>query len=300
MKLIINITQPIQTANGWTDLKFEATFENQSFVALFGSSGAGKTTILRILSGLLIPKHGFIQVGESIWLDTAKKICLSPQKRSIGFVFQDYALFPNMTVEQNLMYALSNKKDSTNVNSLLELMGISNLSKRYPAQLSGGQQQRVALARALIRSPQILLLDEPLSALDLKTRLFLQDEIKKFHDMFNLTTFLVSHDMSEILKLANHVIGIKEGLIYKNCSPKEFFLHSSISSKIRLNAEVLEIIHSDIMVILTLRMQDSIIKVSLSAHEFHTQFDNLTIGSHVMVCDKAYNPILLQTKIPYS
>ena len=298
MKLIIDITHPIQTASGWLDLHFSGEFEEGESCALFGSSGAGKTTILRIISGLLVPQRGYIQMGDSVWLDTKKQICLSAQKRSVGFVFQDYALFPNMTVLQNLLYALHDKRDKARIDELLALMGIEELASRYPAQLSGGQNQRVALARSLIRSPQILLLDEPLSALDLQTRLRLQDEIKNFQTLFRLTTFLVSHDMSEILKLANRVIGIKDGKCYKDTTPKEFFLHASISSKIRLNAEVLDIMRSDLMVILTLFVQESIIKVTMSAQEFDTQFSDLSVGSRVMVCDKAYNPLLLRASAP--
>lgn len=223
MKLIIDITHPIQSATGWVDLHFAGEFETGTFCALFGNSGAGKTTILRIIAGLLTPQSGFIQLGDCVWLDTKKQLCLSAQKRNVGFVFQDYALFPNMTILQNLMYALHNKHDKSRVSEMLALMGIEELASRYPSQLSGGQNQRVALARSLIRSPQILLLDEPLSALDLQTRLRLQDEIKNFQTLFQLTTFLVSHDMSEILKLAHRVIGIKEGKIYQDSTPKEFF-----------------------------------------------------------------------------
>lgn len=294
MQFIIDITHPIQTASGWVDLHFAGEFATGESCALFGSSGAGKTTILRIIAGLLTPQSGYIRLGDSVWLDTKKHICLSAQKRNVGFVFQDYALFPNMTVLQNLLYALHDKRDKARVDELLALMGIEELASRYPAQLSGGQNQRVALARSLIRSPQILLLDEPLSALDLQTRLRLQDEIKNFQALFRLTTFLVSHDMSEILKLANRVIGIRDGKCYKDATPKDFFLQASISSKIRLNAEVLDIMRSDLMVILTLFVQESIIKVAMSAHEFDTQFSDLSIGSHVVVCDKAYNPLLLR------
>mgnify|MGYP000967422537 CR=1 FL=1 len=140
--------------------------EKGNLVTIYGKSGAGKTTILRILAGLLSPDKGEIKVNETTWLNTTQGINLKPQKRKIGFVFQDYALFPNMNVRENLLFALNKGNDTKTVDHLIEIIELGELQNRKPETLSGGQKQRVALARALVQKPSILMLDEPTSALD--------------------------------------------------------------------------------------------------------------------------------------
>ncbi|GKT31793.1 molybdenum ABC transporter ATP-binding protein, partial [Aduncisulcus paluster] len=163
------------------------------FVALAGQSGSGKTTLLRILAGLE-EAQGTIQVGDESWLDDTKS--LPVQKRKIGFVFQDYALFPNMSVEENLLYVT---KDKLLADKLLEMIELSELRDRFPNTLSGGQKQRVSLCRAMMNKPKLLLMDEPLSALDPNMRTKLQYEILTLHKEFGTTTIMVSHDPSEIV-----------------------------------------------------------------------------------------------------
>ena len=141
-------------------LNVEISFKNGSFISLSGESGSGKKTILRCLAGLE-KANGFIKVDDEIWQD--EKIFLSPQKRRIGFVFQEYALFENLSVKDNLLFV---EKDIDHCNKLLDMLGLMSLKDRYPTNLSGGQKQRVALGRAMMRKPKLLLLDEPLSALD--------------------------------------------------------------------------------------------------------------------------------------
>jgi molybdate transport system ATP-binding protein len=182
-------------------LDLDLTIEKGQFVTLFGESGAGKTSTLRMLSGLLKPDSGTITVGNSTWFDSSRGIDLKPQQRKVGYVFQDYALFPNMTVLQNLEYALQKNQDNGKIRELLEFAELDELQHRSPETLSGGQKQRVALARALVQRPEILILDEPLSALDLKMRIKLQEYLLKVHKTYNLTTILVSHDIGEIVKL---------------------------------------------------------------------------------------------------
>ena len=248
---------------------------------------------LRIIAGLLKPEFGFIKVGEKVWFDSQKGIFLPPQKRKVGFVFQDYALFPNLSVRENLAFALAKGEDKGKIDELLELMGLSELAKSYPAHLSGGQCQRVALARAIITQPDILLLDEPLSALDFKMRSFLQDEILKLTAHFKLTTLLVSHDIGEIYKLARRVIELKDGSVIADAPPNELFAHSNLSAKLQLNASVLDIKKADLLIILTLLMGQNIIKITLSQSEFAQKYAKLKVGDSLLICEKAYNPLII-------
>ena len=190
-----------------TILDIELNVKQGELVAIVGDSGSGKTTLLRAIAGLN-KATGFIEVDGKNWLKNNSS--LSPQKRSVGFVMQDFGLFENMSVIENLLFV---NKDLSLAKRLLSSVNLWELKSRYPAQLSGGQKQRVALARAIIKKPKILLLDEPLSALHPSLRHALQKEILKLHKEFNLTTLLVSHDISEVAKMANRVITIKDGKI---------------------------------------------------------------------------------------
>lgn len=188
-------------------------------LALSGPSGSGKTTILRILAGLEKRAQGRLEFQGEVWQDTAKGVFWAPQQRSIGVVFQDYALFPNMRVEQNLRFALAKNEDDSFVAELLEVMDLRELKNAYPRELSGGQQQRVALARALVRRPKLLLLDEPLSALDTTMRDHLQRFIREIHERYRLTTLLISHHAEEIHRLADRVLCLEKGKIVEEYKP---------------------------------------------------------------------------------
>jgi molybdate transport system ATP-binding protein len=209
-------------SKGPFDLDIRLSIPAHELAVLYGASGAGKTTILRMLAGLDHPTDGRIEVNGQTWFDSARKICVPPQKRSIGFVFQNYALFPCMTVKRNLEFAAGRRNDPL-MGSLLKLTELAELQDRYPDELSGGQQQRVALARALMRRPKILLLDEPLSALDAEMREKLQDEIAALHRELELTTILVSHDRSEVCHLADRVLMIEDGRIAFDGHPLHAF-----------------------------------------------------------------------------
>ncbi|ECL3645284.1 sulfate/molybdate ABC transporter ATP-binding protein [Campylobacter jejuni] len=286
----IDINHPMNTAKGRLDLNFKKDIESGKITALFGESGAGKTTLLKIIAGLIRPEFGCIEVDNELWFDSSKNFSLALQKRKIGFVFQDYALFPNMNVKENIAYAASSK---AKVSELLALMGLENLAKIYPKHLSGGQAQRVALARALAREPKILLLDEPLSALDFKMRANLQDELAKILEYFKISTLLVSHDLTEIYKLSHRVLELKNGKIIKDFPKNEFFTHSSISAKLRLSATLLEIKKSDILVVLTLLLNQDIIKITLSEEEFLKAYQDIRIGDTLLLSVKAFNPIIV-------
>ena len=217
--LELHLTKPLHTAQGPATFDVRLSVPPSALLAVYGPSGAGKTTLLRLLAGLDRPTSGYLRVAGETWSDHARGLWLPPQRRSVGFVFQDYALFPNMTVRENLEFALPNQQNSSLVAELLDMVGLSELAGRRPAALSGGQQQRVALARALARQPKLLLLDEPLAALDAPTRLRLQDALAAAHHRFQLTTLLVSHDDAEIRRLATHVVALDQGQIVRQGPP---------------------------------------------------------------------------------
>ncbi|WP_283804203.1 sulfate/molybdate ABC transporter ATP-binding protein [Campylobacter jejuni] len=286
----IDIKLPINTAKGKKQLELNTCLKANEITAIFGESGAGKTTLLKIIAGLIKPEFGRIEVGDELWLDTQKNVNLAIQKRKIGFVFQDYALFPNMSVKENISYAATSKQK---VEELLSLMNLENLAKIYPKNLSGGQAQRVALARALAREPQILLLDEPLSALDFKMRSFLQDELVKILQHFKITTLLVSHDLAEIYKLSHRILELSDGKIIKDARTNEFFTSSNLSAKLHLSATLLEMKKSDILVIFTLLLNQDIVKITLSEEEFLKSYKDVKIGDTLLLSIKAFNPIIV-------
>ncbi|MDD3080395.1 MAG: ATP-binding cassette domain-containing protein [Paludibacter sp.] len=226
--LKINIEREMLTSEGTTTLKVDTQIGEKELLCLFGHSGSGKTTLMRMLAGLNKPDRGYIEFNGQVWFDSGKKINLPPQQRNTGYMFQDYALFPNMTIRKNIEFA-QKEKNSREVKELLTLFGLKTLQKQYPQKLSGGQKQRVALARALASKPKLLLLDEPLSALDFEMRLTLQEEIIKAHEMLNSITLLVSHDIKEVEKLATSVILLKNGEITGQGNPNEMMKKIHIS-----------------------------------------------------------------------
>ncbi|MCR8684937.1 sulfate/molybdate ABC transporter ATP-binding protein [Campylobacter ureolyticus] len=259
------------------ELNVKISFKSGSFISLSGESGSGKTTILRCLAGLE-KANGFIKVDDEIWQD--EKIFLSPQKRRIGFVFQDYALFENLSVKDNFLFV---EKDINHCNKLLDMLGLMSLKDRYPTNLSGGQKQRVALGRAMMRKPKLLLLDEPLSALDPHLRARLQDEISKIQDMFKTTTILVSHDPNEIYKLANYMFVLKNGKIVKKGTPKEILLKTNGSQKFAFSGTLLNLEKIDTIFVATVSVGQQITEVALASDL------GLRIGDEVTISSKAFN-----------
>ncbi len=202
------------------DVSFEV--RRGEFLCVLGPSGCGKTTILRVIAGLEMQDCGRVYVeGEEI-----SKLPVS--MRNVGIVFQSYALFPNLTAWQNIAYGLQGRslrkgEIKQRVKELLNLVGLTDMAAKYPAQLSGGQQQRVALARAIAISPALLLLDEPLSALDAKVRLMLRSEIKHLQQRFGLTTIMVTHDQEEALTMADRILVMDQGSVVQDGSPDEIY-----------------------------------------------------------------------------
>ncbi|MFN4261061.1 MAG: ABC transporter ATP-binding protein [Gemmataceae bacterium] len=200
--------------------------EQFSVTVLFGPSGCGKTTILRCLAGLERPDRGTIQYGETLWFDAGQGICLTPQQRDIGFLFQEYALFPHLTVAGNVGFGvseLSKHERRRRVTDMLARFDLRGLEERYPHQVSGGQQQRIALARALIRQPRLLLLDEPLSALDGVLREQLRHELRCLLVECDVPVVLVTHDRVEAMALADQVVVLEGGNIRQVGSVREVF-----------------------------------------------------------------------------
>ncbi len=196
------------------------TIESGKLVALLGPSGCGKTTTLNMLSGILPVSEG------KIFFDSKDVTSLPPEKRGIGLVFQNYALYPHMTVMQNICFpleikGLSKAKRISRANELAQLVHITALLDRKPAELSGGQQQRVAIARALAKQPNVLLLDEPLSNLDVKLRVEMREEIRRIQRQANITTIFVTHDQEEASSIADEVLLLKNGVLQQqNCARK--------------------------------------------------------------------------------
>lgn len=208
----LDISLPRLFAEGLSDLHIQADLESGSFTALIGPSGSGKTTLLRLLAGLEKPKQGKMVVNGEVWLDTDKRINLSPQERSIGYVFQDAALFPNLTVRRNIQFAAS-RENATLVDQLIAETGLEPFIHQKPVALSGGQRQRVALARALVRRPTMLLLDEPFAALDSEASHQLRQLLLKLHQDWGTTTLLVSHYDTDVAVLADRVIRLSQGRV---------------------------------------------------------------------------------------
>ncbi|WP_111706615.1 sulfate/molybdate ABC transporter ATP-binding protein [Lutibacter citreus] len=284
----IDIHKKLTSSLGEMDLNIQTTITKGSLVTLYGNSGAGKTSILRIIAGLLQPNSGNIIVNGETWLNSAKRINLKPQRRKVGFVFQDYALFPNMTVKENLLFAL-NKGDNTKiVNSLIEIIELGELQNRKPETLSGGQKQRVALARALVQKPSILMLDEPLSALDSEIRFKLQQYILNVHKEYNLTTLLISHDISEIIRMSDKVLEIEFGKITRQGKPNQVFNYKDLSAKFQFTGTIIEIKTQDFLYILTIRIGKDLVKVVAD----ETEGEHLKAGDKILVSAKAFNPII--------
>ncbi|MFH0824028.1 MAG: ATP-binding cassette domain-containing protein [Pseudomonadota bacterium] len=253
-------------STGPFDLNVRMDIPFDKLAVLHGASGAGKTTLLRILAGLDHPDEGYIRVDGKTWFDHKQNLCVSPQDRRIGFVFQNYALFPSMTVRRNLEFAAGRRKDPF-VDAILEMVELEELQKRYPAELSGGQQQRVALARALVRRPKILLLDEPLSALDEVMRRKLQDEILDLHKEFQLTTILVSHDRAEVLRMADHVFSLEHGRLSCEGPPSEVFKDDDDPNCSHFQGEVTNIVSDNGSVAIVAAAEGGRIRVRIRLNE---------------------------------
>lgn len=193
-------------------------------IALYGPSGSGKSMTVQAIAGLLTPEQGRIQVGDKVFFDAAQKINLAPQQRKVAYLFQDYGLFPHLTVAQNICFGLNHswfnrsaKHLPDNAQRWVDAFELSNVLRSYPAQLSGGQKQRTALARALAVEPDLLLLDEPLAALDQDLRTRLRAELAQLQQTLDIPTVLITHDPEDARVLAQQVFRIRQGKVFDQC-----------------------------------------------------------------------------------
>lgn len=210
------------------DGQFRCPADRFHVTVLFGPSGCGKTTILRCLAGLERPDRGKILFLGETWFDAERRLCLSPQARDIGFLTQDYALFPHLTVAQNVAYGLRGLPEAERaqrVSEMLERFFMRDYQDRFPQQLSGGQQQRVALARALVRRPRMLLLDEPFSALDANLRAELRSQLRPWLMAFGIPVLVVTHDRIEAMVLADQLVVMDAGRVRQQGAMAEVFHH---------------------------------------------------------------------------
>ena len=205
---------------------------DREFVTLLGPSGCGKTTTLRMIAGLETPTEGEIFIDDVCVFSSEKGIDISPDKRDVGFLFKNYALWPHMTVYKNISFGLENRKGTKDrihnrIFEILEMLRISEYADRYPAELSGGQQQRVAIARTLATGPKVLFMDEPLSNLDAKLRMEMRTELKRLHAETDSTFVYVTHDQLEAMTLSTKICLLKEGLLQQFAPPLEVYHNPS-------------------------------------------------------------------------
>jgi molybdate transport system ATP-binding protein len=214
-------------SNGRPGFALDAAFTaNQGITVLFGASGSGKTTTLRSIAGMVTPDAGRISLGDSVYFDSAASVNLAMQRRHVGFVFQDYLLFPHLTAAENVAYGAKAETDRArrrHVEEILKLVGVDYAAARRPEELSGGEQQRVALARALASDPAILLLDEPLSAVDVTTRARLLDEIVEVQHKTGIPFLYVTHSPADAVRIGDRMLVMAEGSIVQQGKPLEIF-----------------------------------------------------------------------------
>jgi len=279
------VKKKLHFGTGTFDLDIQFSGQEGMFNVIAGESGSGKTTLLRMLSGLLSPDSGRIVINNEVWFDSDQKINLPVQKRKIGFLFQDYALFPNMTVKENIKYAATH---DSKVHELIEMVGLQGIQERFPDKLSGGQKQRVALARALAREPEILLLDEPFSALDDRMRSELQDQLLSIFKQVKTTVLMVSHDKAEIIKLASRVILLNKGKVLNDGTPLDVFLNKTTSCKFAFPGTILAITKVDLIYVAVITFGQNVFEVILTEEdvkEYH-------VGDQVLVACKAFQAVI--------
>jgi len=282
--LYVNIRKTIAGCAGKSfTVKTEMHVACAGCAALFGHSGSGKTTLLRLIAGLDKPDEGVISFNNTVWFDSQKGISVVPQKRRVGFVFQEYALFPAMSVVKNIAYGLP-RNSTHDIEFYLDIFDLQKLRNRLPQTLSGGQKQRVALARACAQNPPVLLLDEPLAALDMQARDRLQDAIVRIREKTGITTVLVSHDIAEIFRLAGSVYKIESGSVVSSGTPQTVF--QSPSDRLNITGRLLEKKMHGVICIVTVAIGSGISHLAISAKEAAA----LSPGDMLCISVKAFNP----------
>lgn len=286
MSFEINIEKKLNT------FTLKANFSSgQDHTALLGASGSGKSMILKCIAGIETPDNGFIKVNDRILFDSEKKINLKPQKRQVGYLFQDYALFPNFTVRKNIACVLRNKKQKAKVRNLLQRFDIVELADFYPRELSGGQKQRVALARLLAFEPDILMLDEAFSALDTFLKEKVELEMKEFLADYPGDVIIVSHDRNEAYRLCKKLVILDHGHTLEKGDLKQIFAEPQFlaTSKItgtknfstirKVDDYHLEALDWGIELQTTEKIGPEIRMIGIRAHDFYQVSDNSSCNS---------------------
>jgi molybdate transport system ATP-binding protein len=262
-----------------------------STTVLFGTSGSGKTTVLRCLAGLERPQEGSIRFGDEVWFEARSALVVTAQKRGVGFVPQEYALFPHLSVAHNIGYGLhqvTHGQRQARIRETMVWLGLEGLEQRRPAELSGGQRQRVALARALIRRPRLLLLDEPLSALDGPTRLRLRGDLRQLLKQLGIPTLLVTHERTEALALGDQLIVMESGRIVQRGAVHEVFSRPA-------NLEVAGIVAMEtVQPGRVVDSADGLVTVVAGQSKLVSLSPHLAPGSEVYVCIRAEDVILVK------
>ncbi len=218
MRIDFAAKKRLQSGGHQFNLDVEFSSE-EDITVIFGPSGAGKSLVLKMIAGLEKPDQGSVKIDRSVMFDSAQRIDMASRERNVGYLFQDYALFPHLTVEENINFSsrrallTSSRKDEARLRELLDVFHLEELSKKYPAQLSGGQRQRVGLARSLMLRPSILLLDEPFAALDPLLRMQMREELKKTQRLFSIPVLIITHDPQDVAELAQRLILMDNGVV---------------------------------------------------------------------------------------
>ena len=292
MSIYIDIEKQI----GKFHLKVKLVGENET-IALLGASGCGKTMTLKCIAGIETPDKGIIILDGIILFDSKRKINLPSQKRNVGYMFQNYALFPNMNVYQNVEAGAHKEKDKKNrkrmIQQILQRFGLEAYAQHYPHQLSGGQQQRVALARILISNPNILLLDEPFSALDSHMRFHLEQEVRSVLQSFKKTVIMVSHDRNEVYHMADQIAIMNQGLI-EICDLKKIIFQSpktvngAILTGCKNISEIRKVSHNTIYAV------DWNIKIEVPQYQEHLKY--IGIRMHDIIFDHSQTGYLCRVE----
>jgi molybdate transport system ATP-binding protein len=270
------------------DVTFHLPIDPIAILILFGPSAAGKSTVLRCLAGLERPDTGRIAVGTDLWFDSGSGVQVPAQQRQVGYMFQDYALFPSYSVAGNIAYgldSLSRPERRQRVTEVLTLLQLDGIEDQRPTNLSGGQQQRVALARAIAPRPRLLLLDEPLSALDMPTRIKLRGELRLLLGQLGIPTVVVTHDWEEALALGDRMVVLKDGCVLQTGTPQQIFNHPS-------NADVAQIVGIEtVMPGVVTAVSDGLLAIEVMGVKLHA-LGSTVQGAGVFVCIRAEDVVL--------
>lgn len=286
----VRVAKRLVASTGPMELSVDFQVAAGERVALYGPSGSGKSSVLRMVAGLMRPDEGRIEVDGKVWFDSAAKVDLPPHVRKPGLVFQDHALFPHRTAFQNILDGVLVGPDRPGrARELLELFELSGVADHLPSRLSGGQKQRVALARTIASNPAMLLLDEPFSALDAGLRGRVIEETALHLDRERKTTILVSHDMGEVWRLADRVLKLENGLVAASGTPDAVFAGGASTPRLRIPATVLALKESEGFVVVTASAAGTVVRAVVSVEEARS----LLPGASVLLAAKAFETMIL-------